>query len=243
MDKIQGKPPQAAPAPQPQYAQQPVMQPQYAQQPQFVRPPPPSQPQFAQQPQYPPQQPQYIPQQPQYAPPPPQYAPQQPQYAPQPPQYAPQQPQYRPPAFAPQQPAYRPTYSPPPAPPAPPTSQYPPPSNFPMNNDSRGQYSYQNDALLASLTGWSIQDIERLRHEFTAYANSNGVIDRIAFMKLYVASLLNMSWEVLESKAEAAFRNFDVNQTGSLDFNEFVTACSRMTRDVNAAHGNAPYSY
>lgn len=234
MNKIQGKP-QAVPAAQPQYVQQPVMQPmqpQFVQQPQYAQQAP--RPQFVQQP----VQPQYIPQQPQFIPQQPQFVPQQPQFAPQQPQFAPQQSQYRPPTFTPQQPAYRPTY--PPASAGPSVSQYPTASNFPLGGDRSQLNYYENDSLLANLTGWSLQDIERLRHEFMTYANPSGVIDRIGFMKLYVASVLNMTWEALESQAEAAFRNFDVNQTGALDFNEFVTACSRMTRDVNASYQSSP---
>jgi len=198
--------------------QQPV-QPQvaYAQQPQYVQ-----QPQYAQQAQYVPQ-PQYA-QQPQYV--------QQPQYAQQA-QYAPRQP------YPFQQPSYRPAF-----PSGPNLPRYPvsPPITLPTDRDPSSYY--QNDAFLSSLTGWSSQDIERLRHEFLSYANQYGVIDREGFRKLYIASLLNMTWEAVERDAEAAFRNFDINQTGALDFNEYITACSRMTREVN--HGapiDSSYTY
>ncbi|CAF2970943.1 unnamed protein product [Rotaria sp. Silwood2] len=94
------------------------------------------------------------------------------------------------------------------------------------------QTTYENDIFLSSLTGWSIQDIERLRQEFLNYANLYGVIDRDGFRKLYIASLLNTTWQGVELNTEAAFRSFDVNQTGALDFNEYIMACLRMIRGV-----------
>jgi hypothetical protein len=129
--------------------------------------------------------------------------------------------------FPPQQ-GYRPAY-----PSGPSMPQYPvsPPLSLPTGHDTASYY--ENDSFLANLTGWSVQDIERLRHEFLNYANPLGVIDRDGFRKLYIASLLNMTWEAIEHDAEAAFRNFDINQTGGLDFNEYITACSRMSRDIN----------
>lgn len=168
------------------------------------------------------QQPQYV-QQPQYA--------QQPviqQQQQQQPQYVPQQPpQYRPPMFPSQQPSYQPSY-----PSAPSMPRYPVQPPLPLPNDRNPASYYENDAFLSNLTGWSTQDIERLRHEFFSYANSYGVIDREGFRKLYIASLLNMTWDAIERDSEAAFRNFDINQTGFLDFNEYITACSRMARET-----------
>jgi Ca2+-binding EF-hand superfamily protein len=108
----------------------------------------------------------------------------------------------------------------------------PAPLSLPTGHDHASYF--ENDAFLANLTGWSTQDIERLRHEYLTYANSYGVIDREGFRKLYVASLLNMTWEAVERDAEAAFRNFDINQTGALDFNEYITACSRMARESSS---------
>ena len=194
----------------------------------------PGQPGMQQAPMYmqPPQQAAYVQQ--------PQYAAQQPQYAPQQPQYAPQQPaaQYRPavagyPQVQQQAPAYRPSF-----PGGPFMPRYNSPSTFSLPH-GQNQSSYENDAFLSNLTGWSTQDIERLRHEFLSYTNNNGVIDREGFRKLYVASLLNMTWEALERDAEAAFRNFDINQTGVLDFNEYITACSRMSRETNPSYGSS----
>ena len=166
------------------------------------------------------------------------------------PQYAPQQPvpQFRPAAYPqPQQAPFRPSF---------PGGSFGPryPSSSSPLSLPTGQNpsSYENDAFLSNLTGWSIADIERLRHEYMSYTNAMGVIDREGFRKLYVASLLNMTWEAVERDAEAAFRNFDINQTGVLDFNEYITACSRMSRDINpsyppqgqaAAPMNAPYNY
>jgi hypothetical protein len=92
---------------------------------------------------------------------------------------------------------------------------------------------------ISNLTGWSVQEIERLRQEFLSYTNHYGVIDREGFRKLYLASLLNMTWEALERDSEAAFRNFDINLTGFLDFNEYITACSRMSRDINPSYGSS----
>ena len=112
----------------------------------------------------------------------------------------------------------------------------PPPFSLPNGQNAS---PYENDAFLSSLTGWPIPDIERLRHEFLSYTNHYGVIDRDGFRKLYVASLLNTTWEGLERDAEAAFRNFDINQTGALDFNEYITACSRMSRDLNSSYGSS----
>jgi hypothetical protein len=130
--------------------------------------------------------------------------------------------------YPPQQGYYRPSY-----PSAPFMPRYPVSPSLSLPNAQNQGSSYENDAFLSNLTGWSLQDIERLRHEFLSYTNAYGVIDRDGFRKLYVASLLNMTWEALERDAEAAFRNFDINQTGGLDFNEYITACSRMTREVN----------
>jgi hypothetical protein len=130
--------------------------------------------------------------------------------------------------YPPQQGYYRPSY-----PSAPFMPRYPVSSPLSLPTAQNQGSSYENDAFLSNLTGWSLQDIERLRHEFLSYTNAYGVIDRDGFRKLYVASLLNMTWEALERDAEAAFRNFDINQTGGLDFNEYITACSRMTREVN----------
>jgi hypothetical protein len=220
--------------------QQGGMSPPYQQQPGMQRPPQPGmqqqpmmqqqQPMMQQQQPMMQQQQPMMQQQPRFAPQQPQYAPQQPQYAPQQPQYAPQQAgQYRPPGAQQQQP-YRPSY---PSGPFMPRYSVPPPLSL---TSSPHQSTYENDAFLSNLTGWSNEDIERLRHEYLSYANMNGVIDRDGFRKLYIASLLNETWEAVERDAEAAFRNFDINQTGVLDFNEYITACSRMTREVNQSY-------
>jgi hypothetical protein len=195
-----------------QYAQQPVMQPQ---------------PQYVQQPAMQPQ-PQYV-QQPMMQP--------QHQYVQQSPQYLPQQTgQFRPSMSPPQQGGYQPSY------PSGPSMPRYPTSPLSLSHGHDPSIHFENDEFLANLTGWSPQDIERLRHEFLSYTNSYGVIDRDGFRKLYIASLLNMTWEALEHDAETAFRNFDLNQTGFLDFNEYITACSRMTREVNASYSSPPPS-
>ncbi|CAF4694391.1 unnamed protein product [Rotaria sp. Silwood1] len=199
--------------------------------------------------------PSYMPQ-PQYMPPPqtmqqPQFVPQ-PQYMPQP-QMVPQQPvQYRPQTF-PAQPQMFPPQSQmfppqsqtnvrPPYPSGSTMPRPPGPSPYSSPNNVNPLALYENDMLLASLTGWTIDDIERLRQEFIGYSNPMGVIDREGFRKLYVASLLNMSWQNVELDSEMAFRNFDVNQTGSLDFNEYITACSRMSRELNSPVSPPPMS-
>lgn len=213
MLKKDQNPGQGAPPPGGMYPQQPGMypQPRFVQQPQFVQQPMMQPGPFVQQP---------VMQTPQFA----------------------QQPVMQAPQFVQQPPGY--FQQPPPQPPPPqfrPSMPFPP-SRFPPSSLSlpRGQdaaMSFENDAFLSNLTGWSVQDIERLRQEFNVYSNQMGVIDREGFRKLYIASLLNMTWEAVEHDSEAAFRNFDINQTGFLDFNEYITACSRMSREVNA-----PYS-
>lgn len=209
---------------------------------------------------YPPQQPRFVQQQPQFVQQP---MMQQPQFVQQPvmqtPHYV-QQPVMPTPQFAQQPVMQSPGYYQQPmmqqAPPSPPSFRpmmqqppsYPggfPPSRYPASSLSLphghdAAMSYENDAFLSNLTGWSVQDIERLRHEFYSYTNPMGVIDREGFRKLYVASLLNMTWEAVEHDSEAAFRNFDINQTGFLDFNEYITACSRMSRELNAPYSPPP---
>lgn len=225
---------QAAPQPGGMYPpQQPGMypQPRFVQQPQFVQQPVMQPQQFVQQPVM--QTPQFV-QQPVM---------QTPQFAQQPGMQPPgyfQQPVMQPPQASP--PQYRPSmpFS---------TARFPPSSlSLPRGQDA--SMSYENDAFLSNLTGWSVQDIERLRQEFHVYANQMGVIDRDGFRKLYIASLLNMTWDAVEHDSEAAFRNFDINQTGFLDFNEYITACSRMSREVNGPYPpsqsgpmNPPYTY
>jgi len=86
------------------------------------------------------------------------------------------------------------------------------------------------DTYLSNVTGLPPTDVGRLRIEFYNYANPYGEIDHTAFQKLYVASLLNMTWDDIGRDAELAFRNFDVNSTGGIDFNEYITACSRLSR-------------
>lgn len=100
--------------------------------------------------------------------------------------------------------------------------------------------SYENDAYLASMTGISPTDVGQLRMEFYNYANPRGIIDRDGFRKLYVASLLNKTWDMIEREAETAFRTFDVNQTGGLDFNEYMAACGRM---LKGHHQPSMYPY
>ncbi|CAF3466649.1 unnamed protein product [Rotaria socialis] len=175
-------------------------------------------------------------QQPQFVPPGQSFL-QQPQFVP-PGQSFLQQPQFVPPdqSVLQQPPQYRPTGLPiqpqstmrPPYPNAPGMPRYPMPSS-----GVSASSSYEQDLFLANLTGWPIDDIERLRREFFSYTNPLGVIDREGFRKLYIASLLNMTWDAVERDSEIAFRNFDLNQTGGLDFNEYIMACSRMTRDAN----------
>ena len=91
--------------------------------------------------------------------------------------------------------------------------------------------SRKSSILLSNLTGWTMQDIERLKFEFSTYANRFGVMDREGFHKLYAASLLNTSWDIIQREADVAFRNFDINQSGNLDFDEYIAACIRMARD------------
>lgn len=90
--------------------------------------------------------------------------------------------------------------------------------------------SYESDAFLSNITGVSPNDIGHLRMEFYNYANQNGIIDRDGFRKLYIASLVNKTWDALDHEAEIAFRTFDSNGTGGLDFNEYMMACARMIR-------------
>ena len=101
--------------------------------------------------------------------------------------------------------------------------------------------SYGNDMLLANVTGFSPMDIAHLRMEFYNYANTQGVIDRDGFRKLYIASLVNKTWDAINHEAEIAFRNFDVNRTGGLDFNEYMLACSRMLADTSHHQSMYPY--
>lgn len=103
----------------------------------------------------------------------------------------------------------------------------------PLLPRSSAQSTYESDVLLANLTGWSMADIDRLRREFAIYSTPYGVIDREGFRKLFVSSLLNMPWDAVERESEGAFRSFDVNQTGTLDFNEYITACTRLIRSAN----------
>jgi hypothetical protein len=107
------------------------------------------------------------------------------------------------------------------------------PSAISMPNDQNA-FALDNN-FLSTLTGWSNQDIERLRGEFQTYANMRGVIDRDGFRKLYIASLLNTTWDAIERNSDVAFRNFDINRTGVLDFNEYIIACSRMSNDSNSS--------
>lgn len=101
------------------------------------------------------------------------------------------------------------------------------------------QIAYENNVLLSNLTGWSLSDIERLRFEFATYSNPMGVIDREGFRRLFVSSLLNAPWDAVDREAEIAFRTFDINRTGTLDFNEYITACTRLIR---ASNGSPPPS-
>lgn len=216
----QGAPQQGGMYPPQQGGMYPPQQPRFVQQPQFVQQPMMQQPQFMQQPVM--QTPHYVQQPVMPAP----------QFGQQPVMQSPayyQQPPPSPPQFRPGMPL-GPSFSG-----GFPGSRYPASSlSLPRGQDAA--MSYENDAFLSNLTGWSPQDIERLRHEFNSYANPMGVIDREGFRKLYVASLLNMTWEAVEHDSEAAFRNFDINQTGFLDFNEYITACSRMSRELNAPY-------
>ena len=97
--------------------------------------------------------------------------------------------------------------------------------------------SQESDVYLSSMAGLSPTDVTQLRMEFNNYANPYGIIDRDGFRKLYVASLLNKTWDMIEREAETAFRNFDVNQTGGLDFHEYMTACARMLRGPGQSSG------
>jgi hypothetical protein len=109
----------------------------------------------------------------------------------------------------------------------------PPPVSYPYNqNQNQNQSSpNENDFYLSNLTGLHPVDIVQLRREFSNYTNSYGVIDREGFRKLYIASLLNTTWEIIAHDSEVAFRNFDVHQTGGLDFNEYITACSHIMKE------------
>jgi hypothetical protein len=113
--------------------------------------------------------------------------------------------------------------------------RYSGPSGLP---NSQNQSLYANNAFLTNITGWSPTDIEHLRQEYLMYTNPSGVIDRNGFLKLYVASLLNSTWDMVERDSEAAFRLLDINLSGVLDFNEYVMTCTRMTRE-----GNRPPTY
>jgi Ca2+-binding EF-hand superfamily protein len=88
-----------------------------------------------------------------------------------------------------------------------------------------GYASPYEDMYLSNVTGLSPTDIARLRVEFYNYANPYGIIDYNSFLKLYIASLFNMEWDTIDRDAERTFRNFDVNATGEIDFNEYIFAC------------------
>lgn len=201
---------QKGPATQQQPINQQQPQPQFAPQPQYVQQPA----QYIQQPQY--VQPQQQPMPPQYMQQP-QYVQQQqqmpPQYMQQPyPQYMPQQPMQQSSPFgnATQMPNYFASQ---------PSAMFPNNQNPPMPADNMA---------ISSTTGIPPSEVERFRYEFNNYANRNGVIDRDGFRRLFIAGLLNMTWQDIERESEATFRRFDVNQSGVLDFNEYMQACSRM---------------
>ena len=200
----QGPAVQQQPVYQQQPQPQPQPQPQFAPQPQYVQQPA----QYMQQPMQYMQQPQYVQYQQQI---PPQYMPQQPIQQPYPP-YMPQQPMQQPSPFgnATQMPNY---------------FASPPSAMFPNNQNSSIQ---ANNMTISGATGIPLPEVERFRYEFSNYANQNGVIDRDGFRKLFIASLLNMTWQDIERESEATFRRFDINQSGVLDFNEYMQACSRM---------------
>jgi hypothetical protein len=107
--------------------------------------------------------------------------------------------------------------------------------------NTRNQSLYENNMMLLNLTGWSLADIERLRHEFTLYTNNFGVIDHDGFRKLYIASLVNMPWDSIERESESAFRTFDLNQKGSLDFDEYINVCMRMIQKANSHSSSSVY--
>jgi len=120
-------------------------------------------------------------------------------------------------------------------------AQYGPPV-MQMQQQVPYRYTPSNDDMyLSNLTGFSPTDIGRLRIEFYNYANNPyGEIDRKGFQKLYVASLLHMTWNAIERDAELAFRNFDLDTSGGIDFNEYITVCSRLSR---AAYQPSTYQY
>lgn len=139
--------------------------------------------------------------------------------------------QYAPPPMQIQPPPMQ--YAPPPMQMQQPPMQYPPP---PMQMQQQAPYghgqSYQNPNYnLSYTTGLPPDDIERLRREFYTYANPHGSIDRNGFRKLYIASLLNKTWEQIDHDAEIAFRNFDTNQTGLVDFDEYCASCARLSSE------------
>jgi hypothetical protein len=89
--------------------------------------------------------------------------------------------------------------------------------------------SYEDDMHISSVFGIPPSDVGRLRAEFYNYTNPYGEIDREGFEKLYVASLLNKTWNTIQNEAATIFRTFDFNHTGGLDFNEYMAVCARMT--------------
>ncbi|RNA31687.1 Neuronal calcium sensor 2 [Brachionus plicatilis] len=97
------------------------------------------------------------------------------------------------------------------------------------SQSSKGEFLTEHDLdFLAGQTGHSKDEIKKIFREFIVN-NPDGKLDRKEFIQLYT-KLRPEPAETLEKISNFVFRAFDLDQNGTIDFNEFMISYSLTTR-------------
>ncbi|CAF0787252.1 unnamed protein product [Adineta steineri] len=83
---------------------------------------------------------------------------------------------------------------------------------------------------LQQVSGLSPQQIQQLQQEFFQAAGRDGVIDRNEFPNVYARFAGGQN--VSQQQIARVFQTFDRDQSGSLSFDEFLSAAVMMNRNV-----------
>ncbi|CAF0738002.1 unnamed protein product [Adineta steineri] len=95
---------------------------------------------------------------------------------------------------------------------------------------SRSGYDQWDLNELEQVSGLPAQQIQQLQQEFFQAAGRDGVLDRNEFANVYAR--FSGGQNVSQQQIARVFQTFDRDQSGSLSFDEFLSAAVMMNRNV-----------
>lgn len=97
---------------------------------------------------------------------------------------------------------------------------------------SRPQVSDWDSSQIERNTGLSPQQIQQLQQEFFQAAGRDGVLDKNEFARVYIRLFGEGSMQNVQQQTNRIFQTFDRDRTGTLSFDEFLSAIVMMNHNV-----------